>query len=161
AARKAKFRRQFHAWWEGYYLDPDIAANPAPPPETEAAKEGDSWTPKRIKVAEMIWGDGFTFPGGIEYALDLVQPMKLNSEKSFPDMGCGLGGGSRAISKTFSIWVTGMEPSATVAAAAMRYSEEHGMASKVPISAFDLKKIELPPAKYDGVCVRKLFSRLE
>src|SRR5262245_55310885 len=79
----AKFRRQFHAWWEGYYLEPDIAGNPPPPPEAEVKQEGDTWTPKRVKVAEMIWGDGFTFPGGIDYALDLVKPMKLNSEKSF------------------------------------------------------------------------------
>jgi SAM-dependent methyltransferase len=159
AAPFVRFRRRCHAWWHGYYLEPDPA--PAPSKQADDAKlDGDTWTPQRIKVAELIWGDGFTFPGGVDYALDLVKPMKLNAEKSFLDIGCGLGGASRAIAKTFGIWVTGMEASATVAAAGMRYSEEQGLAAKAPITAFDPKQVQLPAGKYDAVCVRKVFSRL-
>jgi cyclopropane fatty-acyl-phospholipid synthase-like methyltransferase len=158
ASKFSRFRRQVRAWWDGYYLSPDPA--PARSEADDAKPDGDTWTPKRIKVAEMIWGDGFTFPGGVDYALELVKPMKLNAEKSFLDIGCGLGGASRAIAKTFGIWVTGMEASATVAAAGMRYSEEHGMAAKAPITAFDPKQVQLPAGKYDAVCVRKVFSRL-
>jgi 2-polyprenyl-3-methyl-5-hydroxy-6-metoxy-1,4-benzoquinol methylase len=160
AQRFKKFRQHVRAWWDGYYLPSDPAPDHPVPPDEEAKDGDDAWTAKRIKVAEMIWGDGFTFPGGVPYALDLVKPMKLNAEKSFLDMGCGLGGSTRAISKTFSVWCTGMDPSASVATAGMRYSEEQGLAQKAPISAFDLKQIQLPAGKYDAVCLRKMISRV-
>ena len=79
--RFGKFRKQFHAWWEGYYLDPDIAPNPPPPanePSDDQVKD-DKWSAPRIKIAELIWGDGFTFPGGVDHVIHMVKPMTLNS----------------------------------------------------------------------------------
>src|SRR5947207_15566890 len=64
-----KFRRHFRAWWDGYYLSPEEEAarskqGSGSGSDSEDSKaEGDDWTAKRIKVAEMTWGDGFTFPG--------------------------------------------------------------------------------------------------
>src|SRR5258708_23281654 len=86
--------------------------------------------------------------------------MKLTAEKSFLDMGCGLGGATRAINKTFGGWCTGMEASAAVVAAGMRYSEEQGLAAKAPITIFDPKQVQLPAGKYDAACLRKMLSRV-
>jgi ubiquinone/menaquinone biosynthesis C-methylase UbiE len=157
----AKFRRRLHAWWNGYYLPTD-AAPATTATEDDAKTDGDTWTPQRIKVAEMIWGDGFTFPGGVNYALDLVKPMKLTAEKSFLDIGCGLGGATRAIAKTFGVWCTGLEASDCVATAGMRYSEEQGLSAKAPVTVFDPKQIQvqLKAGKYDAACVRKVLSRV-
>jgi SAM-dependent methyltransferase len=156
-----KFRRHFHAWWEGYYVDePNEREAPAQQPITEEDKKNDKWSQERIKVAELIWGDGFTFPGGADHVLQMVKPMTLTSAKSMLDIGCGLGGATRAIAKTFGTWVVGMEASPALAAAGMQYSEMAGLAKKAPIQHFDPTSIELPPKKYDAICLRNTFSNL-
>ncbi len=162
-SRIGKFRKHLHAWWEGYYLDEPAAANGESPPEqpvSEEDKKNDKWSAQRIKVAELIWGDGFTFPGGAEHVLQMVKPMTLTSAKSMLDIGCGLGGATRAIAKTFGTWVVGMEASPALAAAGMQYSEMHGLAKKAPIQHFDPATLELPSKKYDAVCVRNIFSNI-
>jgi len=157
----SKFRRHFHAWWEGYYLDNPAAANGAAElATTEDDKKNDKWSIERIKVAELIWGDGFTFPGGADHVLQMVKPMTLTSAKSMLDIGCGLGGATRAIAKTFGTWVIGMESSAALAAAGMQYSEMAGLAKKAPIQHFDPAAAEFPAKKYDAICVRNTFSNI-
>ncbi len=160
--RITKFRKHFHAWWEGYYIDepPDGREAPEQQPVTEQAKKNDKWSAERIKVAELIWGDGFTFPGGADHVLQMVKPMTLTSAKSMLDIGCGLGGATRAIAKTFGTWVIGMEASPALAAAGMQYSEMAGLAKKAPIQHFDPATIEFPPKKYDAVCLRNIFSNI-
>lgn len=161
-SKLTKFRRHFHAWWEGYYVDePDGEREaPAQQPASEEDKKNDKWSQERIKVAELIWGDGFTFPGGADHVLQMVKPMTLTSAKSMLDIGCGLGGATRAIAKTFGTWVVGMEASPALAAAGMQYSEMAGLAKKAPIQHFDPATIEFPPKKYDAVCLRNVFSSL-
>lgn len=160
--RFGKFRKQFHAWWEGYYLDPDIAPNPPPPanePSDDQVKD-DKWSAPRIKIAELIWGDGFTFPGGVDHVIHMVKPMTLNSAKSMLDIGCGLGGTTRTIAKTFGTWVVGMEASPFLAKQGMQYSEMAGLAKKAPIQLFDPDRVDLPAKKYDAICVRNIFGGL-
>jgi SAM-dependent methyltransferase len=160
-----RFRKRFHAWWEGYYLDPelDIASNPPPPANqpTEAQVKDDKWSAPRIKIAELIWGDGFTFPGGVDHVLHMVKPMTLTSAKSMLDIGCGLGGTTRTIAKTFGTWVVGMEMSPILAKTGMEYSEKAGMTKKAPIQHFDPASTKLPPKKYDAICVRNIFGNLD
>ncbi len=161
SSKLTKFRRHFHAWWEGYYLDNPAAGHAAhDQPATEEDKKKDKWSIERIKVAELIWGDGFTFPGGAEHVLQMVKPMTLTSAKSMLDIGCGLGGATRAIAKTFGTWVIGMEASPALAAAGMQYSEMAGLAKKAPIQHFDPATVEFPPKKYDAVCARNIFSNI-
>jgi SAM-dependent methyltransferase len=162
SSRLTNFKRRFTAWWEGYYLDdPNVHSRPPEIPVTEEDKKADKWSIERIKVAELIWGDGFTFPGGADHVLQMVKPMTLTSAKSMLDIGCGLGGATRAIAKTFGTWVIGMEASPALAAAGMRASEAAGMGKKAPIQHFDPATIELPGKKYDAVCLRNVFSNLE
>jgi len=160
--RITKFRKHLHAWWEGYYLDepPEGREVPEQQPVTEQDKKNDKWSAERIKVAELIWGDGFTFPGGADHVLQMVKPMTLTSAKSMLDIGCGLGGATRAIAKTFGTWVIGMEASPALAAAGMQYSEMAGLAKKAPIQHFDPGTIEFPPKKFDAVCLRNIFSNI-
>lgn len=161
--RLGNFRRRFHAWWEGYYLDPEIAPNPPPPANqpTEEQVKDDKWSAPRIKIAELIWGDGFSFPGGVDHVIHMVKPMTLTSAKSMLDIGCGLGGATRTIAKTFGTWVVGMEASPALAKAGMQFSEMAGLAKKAPVQHFDPDKFELPPRKYDAICVRDIFGSVE
>jgi SAM-dependent methyltransferase len=161
-SRITKFRKHLHAWWDGYYVDepPEGREVPEPPPLTEQDKKNDKWSAERIKVAELIWGDGFTFPGGADHVLQMVKPMTLTSAKSMLDIGCGLGGATRAIAKTFGTWVVGMEASPALAAAGQQYSEMAGLAKKAPVQHFDPAKVEFPTKKYDAICLRNIFSSL-
>jgi len=159
-SRLASFKRRFHAWWEGYEVS-DKGRRPAAPPPSEEAKSSDKWSPERIKVAELIWGDGFTFPGGSDHVLQMVKPMTLTSAKSMLDIGCGLGGATRAIAKTFGTWIVGMEASPALAEAGMECSHRAGLAKKAPVQHFDPATVELPTKKYDAICVRSVFGNLE
>jgi SAM-dependent methyltransferase len=161
--RFAGVRRRLHAWWEGYYIDPDIPPNPPPPanqPTDDQIKE-DKWSAERIKIAELIWGDGFTFPGGVDHVIHMVKPMTLTSAKSMLDIGCGLGGTTRTIAKTFGTWVVGMEASPLLAKQGAQLSEMAGLIKKAPIQHFDPHSMKLPPKKYDAICVRNVFGSLE
>lgn len=161
ASKLKKFRKHLHAWWEGYYVDnPDTheGDQPSAQPVAEEDKKNDKWSTERIKVAELIWGDGFTFPGGADHVLQMVKPMTLTSAKSMLDIGCGLGGATRAIAKTFGTWVIGMEASPALAAAGMQYSEMAGLGKKAPIQHFDPATVQFPAKKYDAVLLRNIFS---
>lgn len=155
---------KLHAWWEGY----DLPARPAEAKAAEAAAAapaadalpGDSWSKSRIKIAELIWGDGFNFPGSTDHVVELVKPFGLNKEKSLLDLGCGLGGGTRAIAKEFGAYVEGMEHSPGLAKAGMELSEKAGLAKKAAIVAYDPMKVYFTPRRYDAVFARMVFWNL-
>ncbi|MBL8699206.1 MAG: class I SAM-dependent methyltransferase [Alphaproteobacteria bacterium] len=173
APNVSRFKRRFHAWWEGYdYVEPDIAElvmeadapadeaddGAAAAPPADAVPIPDAWTAERVRVSELIWGDGFNFPGGAEAALDLIKPFALSKEKTLLDVGCGLGGGARAVAKSIGAWVEGLEPSATLAVAGMHASEAAGMGKKATVQHFDPQAGKLPTKRYDAVFVRQVLG---
>jgi len=170
----SRLRRQFMAWWDGYYLpDEARAEEPAPPADDANARLEadakvvaagglpDTWSAARVKVSELIWSDGFSFPGGSEHVLKLVKPMGLNKEKTMLDLNSGLGGAARVIAKAFGTYVTGMDASQTLAKAGMAASEKAGLAKKAVIEWFDPLTVILPQRKYDAIFARLVFLPLE
>ncbi|HEX2116674.1 MAG TPA: methyltransferase domain-containing protein [Alphaproteobacteria bacterium] len=170
----SRLRRQFMAWWEGYYLPDEQKAEE--PKETvddanarleadaKALAAGglpDTWSAARVKVSELIWSDGFSFPGGSEHVLKLVKPMGLTKEKTMLDLNSGLGGAARVIAKAFGTYVTGMDASQTLAKAGMAASEKAGLAKKAVIEWFDPLTVILPQRKYDAIFARLVFLPLE
>jgi SAM-dependent methyltransferase len=156
------FGEKFHAWWEGYELPAkdDAQAEPAQAAAAAPAADappGDAWSKSRIKVAELIWGDGFNFPGSTDHVVELVKPFGLNKEKSLLDLGCGLGGGTRAIAKEFGAYVEGMEHSPALAKAGMEMSEKAGLAKKAAVVAYEPMKVYFTPRRYDAVFARMVF----
>jgi SAM-dependent methyltransferase len=101
------------------------------------------------------------FPGGPELAVELVKPFNLAKKKTMLDLGCGLGGGTRAIAKATRAAVRGLELSATLAAAGMAASQKAGMAKKAPIAAWDPAGGKLPDAPVDAVFARQLLGRVD
>ncbi len=161
--------KRLHAWWEGYDLPPSQAAEgeapgrPAAPPPSGAAVNSavpDPWSKSRIKVAEMIWGDGFNFPGSADHVVELVKPFGLTKEKSLLDLGCGLGGGTRAIAKEFGTWVEGMEQSPALARAGMEMSEKAGLGKKATVVAYDPANVHFTPRRYEAAFARMVLWQL-
>jgi SAM-dependent methyltransferase len=171
----SRLRKQFVAWWEGYYLPDDAkteepAADPVDDPnkqleaDAKAVAAGglpDTWSAARVKISELIWSDGFSFPGGSEHVLKLVKPMGLNKEKTLLDLNSGLGGAARVIAKAFGTYVTGMDASPTLAQAGMAASERAGLAKKAVIESYDPLTVILPQRKFDAVFARLVFLPLE
>ncbi len=169
----SRLRKQLAAWWDGYYLPdepkseesagPDEAANKQLEADAKAVAGGlpDTWSAARVKISELIWSDGFSFPGGSEHVLKLVKPMGLNKEKTMLDLNSGLGGAARVIAKAFGTYVTGMDASPTLAEAGQAASEKAGLAKKAVIESYDPLTVILPQRKFDAVFARLVFLPLE
>jgi ubiquinone/menaquinone biosynthesis C-methylase UbiE len=169
---KADTRARLHAWWEGYDAPAAKAPEPAPAPKPPEKKDEspqlnkkssmpERWSAARVKIAELIWGDGFSFPGSVEHTLEMVKPFGLTKEKSMLDMGCGLGGATRAITKSFGTYMQGMDVSPALAKAGMGQSEKAGLTKKAPIEWFDPATVELPAKRFEAILVRQILCPTE
>lgn len=169
---KPELRARLHAWWEGYEYGKPAATAPAEPassqdgahpdpielPTTGKIVVKDRWPRERIKVAQLVWGDGFTFPGAVDFALKLAVPLTLGRNAIGLDLGCGLGAGTRALAQASGAWMEGCDPSLELARAGAALSRSAGMARKAPIGFLDLADGVFKPGRYDGVLVRNVLS---
>ncbi len=159
------FSVRFKAWWEGVDVNEllrdgrqrpaataSIAVNDAPTRE-----ESGEWPDLRLQVLKRLWGEGFIYPGGPRQAVRLVKPMNLDPTKTVVDLTAGLGGGTRAMSEAFGLWIAGMETDPILATKAHELSVIAGMEKKAPISHYDIETLELQTGRYDGVLIRDRF----
>ena len=172
-SRYARFRRRFHAWWEGVELPPeeeDAGADAQPllldteaPPGDErdwpesAAERAKLWPIRRIEAAELIWGSSCILPGGVDYTVLLAKPLGLTPALSLLDLAAGLGGGTRALAEAFGVWVTGLERDRDLAAEGEERSNRSKFAKKAPVRGFDPEKFELKKRSFDCIFARELF----
>ncbi|HSR73113.1 MAG TPA: methyltransferase domain-containing protein [Kiloniellales bacterium] len=161
AKAKPSFRSRFKAWWEGY----ELAATAQGPPKPLADKTHEvrytrvqqRWETERILLAQEVWGEGYTKPGGDELTLTMVKVFGLNPAMSVLDLGAGLGGATRAMAEHFGVWVTGLESDPQLAEAGMALSVKHGLAKKAPIETFDPAAIDLEGKTFDCVFSKEYF----
>src|SRR5690606_1927210 len=102
-------------------------------PRYAPADESSLWPAQRREIAQMIWGEGFESPGGAERILELVKPFGLSSAHSMLEIGAGMGGGSRAIAKSFRAYVTALEPDPELAAEGALQAGIHDMEDKANV----------------------------
>jgi cyclopropane fatty-acyl-phospholipid synthase-like methyltransferase len=79
---------------------------------------------------------------------------------SVVELGCGLGGGIRAVAREFSIWITGLEGEGELAEVGQALSVQAGLAKKAAVDHADLQQLELKAAGYDVVYAREAFLTL-
>ncbi len=159
---KPPWQHRFTAWWGGYELGrPRRRIEVADIPAHESVPQvRESRVSPAIECLNQVWGEGFSSPGDAEYCCNLVRPIGLTDKLSMLELGAGLGGPARAISKEFGVWITGMELDRTLAAAGMDLSVAAGMGRKVPISPFDPKTAEFPERKFDCVFSKQGFCQI-
>lgn len=179
---------RLRAWWDGEEADPvwrdsqpvevftpknrppersenDEAAiaagyQPMPAPEFPSVADlDDRWPEWRLEMSEKLWGHQCLTPGGLEYLIDFVKAMIPASEKSFLDLGAGIGGGVRGINKEFGVWMTGMEPNEALAEIGKEESIKQGLGRRAPVSWYDPDNIRLEARKYNGVYALETFFR--
>jgi SAM-dependent methyltransferase len=162
-ASKPSFKVRFKAWWEGVDLPAAPAAlasaTPDPAPAPVAADLPFLDRPA-TKVAQQLWGEGFTQPGGAHLILAMVKPFALNNSMTVMDFGCGLGGGTRAVSGEFDIWVQGFEGNLAVAEAAQELSTRKGV-KKAEIKPYRAPEFRPKPASCDCIFSYAALYRLE
>jgi SAM-dependent methyltransferase len=171
ALSNAPWKARLQAWWEGYeWADPGLApeaededddlrlfrgggdgAEPALAPAFEEHSIAEGWTKARIKLNEKLWGEGFVSPGGEKVILELIAPLGLNEEASVVDLGCGLGGSTRAITKTTNAWVSGYEADKALAEAAMERATMAGLAKRAAVQHLELKAVNIRRRTIDCV----------
>jgi SAM-dependent methyltransferase len=168
-AGKAEARGRLHAWWEGYeYEAPAESPPPPPPPKAERPRARptgkvivkDAWPPERVKVAQMVWGDGFSFPGGADYAVELARALELKPGTRALDIDCGLGGGTRAIARAYSATVEGWDLSPDLIVEGHGLSIREGIADTAPIDFLDIEKTVFAEKRYGAALIRNVLSSM-
>lgn len=158
------FRLRFKAWWEGVEPESLIKSkHEQQQPEhiqvDEEPEEETDWPEHRVNFLTRLWGgedmEEVVLPGGTGYTLTLAKPLGLDETKSVLDLCAGLGGGTRMLSKTFDLWIEGMESDAELADLANELSIKHGMEKRAPIESFDPDELTLREKRYDAIMVRE------
>jgi SAM-dependent methyltransferase len=134
------------------------AVRTAPAESAKAAPPKDFWSPERILVAQLIWGDGFSFPGGGEFAADLAAALIVDKRSTVMDLGCGLGGGTRAIVQRYGAAAHGFDLSPEQAKAGDAMSAKEGLDMRAPIAALDLVAPDWKKRFYDAALLRNVVS---
>lgn len=114
-----------------------------------------------MRVGQLVWGRGYLKPGGTDYLLELAKPMGLDPTKSMMEFGAGLGGGARAIRRTFGAWITGYELDADLARAAKELSILAKLERAVDIVRYHPEGFAPRPDSYDSILSMETLYRIE
>jgi cyclopropane fatty-acyl-phospholipid synthase-like methyltransferase len=160
--RAADFRERFLAWWNGHEVD--AGADPkfklpsgGPDHGVRYDAERPRWETARLRIAQEVWGEGFSSPGGEEHILNMVKFFALNPSMSVLDLGAGLGGAARTMSQHFGVWVSGLEADKDLAEAGMAISTKSGMGKKAVIEHFDPEDLQVKQKSIDCVFSKEFF----
>src|SRR5262249_45340559 len=97
---------------------------------------------------------------GGEMLTELAAPLGLKKGLSVLHLGCGLGGGTRALVRAHGITATGFEPSAALAASGMEASAAAKLKAEAPVGAIDFASVEMKPAVFDRAVAEYVLSAL-
>jgi len=175
----ATFGERFRAWWDGYELAArtsgarDAAADAEmpnvnedlrsmrPPGAKPISAPRELWSAPRRRIAQMIWGDGFTLPGGEDYVRTLVNAFALSPADSALEFGSGMGGGTAAIVGRFGAYMTCFERDAALREEARGRMITLGVDDKVNIEVMGDRLPDLRHNFFLGALVREVLSTTE
>jgi len=173
--KKIPLKWRLKAWWQGYDIadleknmrqkEPgEISKKPVQNPVQNPAQDTDEksdqidqkilWDYERVKVTQLIWGEGFCGPGGEQNIIDMSKLLALSPKMSAMVIGAGLGGPARVLAKEFGVWINAYESNQILAEEGMKISVTKGLDKKAPIIHNDLNAAP----KFDRVFERA-FSK--
>ena len=165
---KPSLRARLHAWWEGYDVSataPEAENDDERPSAKAAGKPAakppakEYWPRERIEVAQILWGKEFITPIGAGATTSLAQPLALAKGMAVLHLGCGLGGGTRALAQASSVTVTGMDESAALAKVGMDLSMRSKLKIQAPIAVCDLATFEFKSGAFDRALIEDIVHR--
>ncbi|MCF8470651.1 MAG: class I SAM-dependent methyltransferase [Parvibaculum sp.] len=159
AGRIMEFLLCVIAWWEGMETDdvakakgitrrprkkkaaaarkPDAPQPPAHPSAPAALSTPAALPPplSRVELVQRLWGNGFSLPGGADFAIRVAAPADFKPDGRYLDLAPGLGGGMRAVARAHGITLLGVEPDEELAAVAQSFSDAAGMSETASVRA--------------------------
>lgn len=172
--KKIPLKLRLKAWWEGYDVNDikeKLARNDqqdtqgvtpakAPPAVSEDAQRI-LWDQARVKVAQIVWGEGFCGPGGAENVIAMSKLLALTPKMSALVIGAGLGGPARVLAQQFGVWITGYETNAVLAEEGMKMSVGAGLEKKAPILLSDLNNNPVFDRAYERAFAKESLFTVE
>lgn len=119
-----------------------------PPTPLVPPASGTDWPSERLAIADALWGEGFSLPGGEEEVLRLAKPLGLSAACSVALLGCGAGGAARCLAERLDAWVSGFESDPALAAVAERLCSSAGLGRRAQIAVWTPTAPSLPPRYY-------------
>lgn len=162
--------QRFRAWWEGYELETEIRESfRAAPRDADAdaddAEAGEAsasnWPTEPLAIAQAMWGEGFTAPGGPDYIESLVAGLGLSSQTSTLELGSGIGGGARAIAAHYGAYVTAWDLDPEKAAMGTHQAKVYDLEGKASVNVLDPTKLEFRTDFYQGAFIREMLYTIE
>ncbi len=148
SGKKIPLKWRIIAWWNGYDIadleermrQHELAKNARKKDTTSPDKTDNKvlWDEARLKVTQLVWGEGFCGPGGRQNVVDMSKLLALSPKMSAMVIGAGLGGPSRVLAQEFGVWINGYERCEALAEEGMKISTSKGLEKKAPIIHLDL-----------------------
>ncbi len=159
ASQDPTWRDKLRAWWHGddyamRHMVQDFTTKPAAPePEPEPPQELptlERWTPRRLQIAQKLFGEGFNQPGGEELMRPLISPLGLNPNMSIAELGCGMGGMSRMMARE-NLWIDAYEQDTDLAEAAIAVAKSQGVKQRINIKTQPLDQLQFKRKSIDAI----------
>ena len=115
------------------------------------------YTNEGISKYQMIIGDGFVSPGGIETTEEFSKLLEVKTDDNVLDLGCGVGGAAFYIARKYGCYVYGIDLSVNMIMCALESAASTGNGDKVSFEVSDASKRDLPGNCYDAVFSRDAF----
>jgi cyclopropane fatty-acyl-phospholipid synthase-like methyltransferase len=130
-------------------------------PDTLIDEVAIEWPKIRVQVSNLVWGEGYYLPGGVNCAVDLVSGLSLSAADSLLQIGSGLGGDQVAIIKRFGSYITSYEQVELLRRVASEQAVKFDLETKLTVHTLDPEKNKFRSGFYNGALIREQLYRLE
>jgi len=173
-------RWRLKAWWEGYELadiEKKFLEHLAEQDAIKAAKKAkrlarirdeaakfqkkDELSQIRVKITQLVWGEGYCGPGGPEHITAMAKALNLSAKETLLVVGARLGGPARILCGETGVWVNGFEDSKKLAQEANKISRKAGVEKRVQIRQMNLSEGTKFPRIYDNAFSNEIFFTIK
>ena len=159
-----RLKHRLMAWWNG----PETG-EPKEPDDprleikklTETISDCAAWSESRVKLNNVLWGEGFIRPNGQVFAEKLMAGLRLDSRKTILDIAPGLCETALIMIRHKNLWIEAIESDTKLMQAAQRRLATDKNGHQVDLRREDLASFELPPLRYHIIYGREHLYAFE
>ena len=113
------------------------------------------WPAPRLAAAQLLFGEGCTFPGSKRAITQLIEPLQLGENMTVVDIGAGIGTATRVIAQETGAKVEALEIDPAQVELAQRFAEQSGLGDKVAVVEGSLGNCQIEPGSRDAIFGRE------
>jgi len=103
-----------------------------------------------VKMLELIWGEGYMAPGGPGNVEKLLRGTEAHGKRIL-DIGCGIGGPTFEMARTYGAQVTGIDLEAPLIERAVADAEKHGLTERCNFQTVEIGDLPFSDEAFDIV----------